>query len=652
MPDDIAFSYVRYSDPSQEKGDTLRRQREARETWLKAHPQVKLDTSLRLTDAGRSAYKRKNWDTYALAEFVKHIKSGRVKPGSYLLVENLDRLSREDAGEATELFLSIVNRGIIVVQLMPVVMEFRRPVNIQSLMFAIVELSRGHSESAAKSNRVGAAWQQRRTKACTGGVLTRRLPAWVEERDGKLHLIPDRADVVRRVFALAGAGFGLYTILHRLTDEGMSPFGTRLTPEEADSHRRARDEAGEPLTAEEEAALGSLGRWASRKSRVDEGGRVRVWVPSRWSVSYLHKILKDRRAVGDFQPMRDGKPDGEPIADYFPRCVDDNAWWRARLGAKERHRRPGRVGSEVNVFTGLLKSARDRHGDGWESYVTATETGRGNPYRVIRSNAMRSARPKSKPPKQDDPAKGKRDAKPHGYSFPLAVFEAAVLGQLKELDPREVLEADDSADEVASLRGEKARVEARISELEAELLVGDVTLARVVRTLEGRLKELGERLAEAERKASHPASAAWGEARSILEALDTAADPRDLRLRLRSALRRLINSIYLLVVPRGRDRLLAAQVWFAGGDRCRSYLVLHRPAKANASARQEGMWWVRSLATVAAPADLDLRRHEDVEELEAALAAADLAAVEPAAPSPVRRARRPGARSRQRPRPK
>ena len=41
-----------------------------------------------------------------------------------------------------------VNKGIIVVQLSPAVMEFRKPVNMMSLMFAIVELSRGHSESA------------------------------------------------------------------------------------------------------------------------------------------------------------------------------------------------------------------------------------------------------------------------------------------------------------------------------------------------------------------------------------------------------------------------------------------------------------------------------------------------------------------------
>src|SRR5947208_3498002 len=153
-----AYSYLRFSSPAQATGDSIRRQTQAREQWLAAHPEAHLDASLVMTDAGRSAYRRKDWDTYALARFVEHIKSGRVEPGSYLLVENLDRLSREDAGEATELFLSIVNRGVIVVQLSPVVMEFARPVNTHSLMFAIMELSRGHSESVIKSERCRAAW--------------------------------------------------------------------------------------------------------------------------------------------------------------------------------------------------------------------------------------------------------------------------------------------------------------------------------------------------------------------------------------------------------------------------------------------------------------------------------------------------------------
>src|SRR5262245_16825792 len=111
----LAFSYLRFSSPRQADGDSIRRQNQNRGNWLSDHPDVKLDTSLVLEDRGRSAFRRTNWDTYALAQFVAYIKAGRIEPGSYLLVENLDRLSREDAGRATELFLSIVNDGVVIV---------------------------------------------------------------------------------------------------------------------------------------------------------------------------------------------------------------------------------------------------------------------------------------------------------------------------------------------------------------------------------------------------------------------------------------------------------------------------------------------------------------------------------------------------------
>src|SRR5436190_3739126 len=211
----LAYSYLRFSSLQQAAGDSVRRQTANREAWLEAHPEVRLDTSLVLEDRGRSAFRRKNWDTYALARFVDHVKGGRVKPGSYLLVENLDRLSRENAGEATELFLSIVNKGVVIVQLSPAVMEFRKPVNMHSLMFAVVELSRGHSESAIKSER-GRAWWARKQGEASTRVVTRKLPGWVRYEGGKLVLDPAGTRAVRRMFALARDGYGATAIAKKL----------------------------------------------------------------------------------------------------------------------------------------------------------------------------------------------------------------------------------------------------------------------------------------------------------------------------------------------------------------------------------------------------------------------------------------------------
>jgi hypothetical protein len=84
------------------------------------------------------------------------------------------------------------------------------------------------------------------------------------------------------------------------------------------------------------------------------------------------------------------------------------------------------------------------------------------------------------------------------------------------------------------------------------------------------------------------------------------------RLRLRAELRRVVDSVWLLVVPRGRDRLAAVQVHFAGGG-WRDYLLLHRPPKANARVRTPGRWYVAS-ARDFDPGDL--RDREEARQME------------------------------------
>src|SRR5262249_27662999 len=127
--------------------------------------------------------------------------------------------------------------------------------------------------------------------------------------------------------------------------------------------------------------------------------------------------------------------------------------------------------------------------------------------------------------------------------------------------------------------------------------------------------------AEARQEAASPAMEAWGQAKSLIENLDKAPDPEEARIRLRAAIRRIVDSVWLLVVPRGYARLAAVQIWFADGAHHRDYLILHQPTHANAAARKESKWWARSLAEVASPGALDLRKRSDAKKLEEAITA-------------------------------
>src|SRR5262245_7639979 len=176
-----AYSYLRFSSPEQAKGDSLRRQEELRDAWL-AKTGAVLDISLTLRDEGVSAFTgrhRENPDRHALAAFLELVRRGRIQRGSYLVVESLDRLSREHIRPALTLLLNLIDAGIRIVQLLPVEAVYDDKVEPMALMMAIMELSRGHSESRLKSERVGAAWHRKKAQDAAAGKqpITRRVPA-------------------------------------------------------------------------------------------------------------------------------------------------------------------------------------------------------------------------------------------------------------------------------------------------------------------------------------------------------------------------------------------------------------------------------------------------------------------------------------------
>src|SRR5262245_25916913 len=211
-----AYSYQRFSSPEQGKGDSLRRQDELRDAWLRRHL-VTLDTELEFRDEGVSGWRGANRsDTAALGQFLRLVNDGKIPKGSYLIVESLDRLSREHVQEALRLLLNLTAAGIKVVQLLPVEMVYDSKSDTTPLLMAVMELSRGHSESLMKSERVGRAWANLKRNAAAGKPITARCPSWLTVEDDRFRVLPDAAATVRRIFALAIEGFGIGAITKRL----------------------------------------------------------------------------------------------------------------------------------------------------------------------------------------------------------------------------------------------------------------------------------------------------------------------------------------------------------------------------------------------------------------------------------------------------
>ena len=119
-------------------------------------------------DIGISAFKGANVQSGALGQFLAAVKAGNVERGSYLLVESLDRLSREEILPAHTLFLSIVQAGINLVTLADKRVYRAKSTNLVDMITSLVIMERAHEESKTKSLRVGAAWKQKRSKATQG----------------------------------------------------------------------------------------------------------------------------------------------------------------------------------------------------------------------------------------------------------------------------------------------------------------------------------------------------------------------------------------------------------------------------------------------------------------------------------------------------
>lgn len=153
-----AYSYVRFSTKGQIEGDSLNRQLKSARDYAKEHNLI-LDESY--FDLGVSAFKGLNASDGNLGRFIAAVESGLISRGSFLLVENLDRISRNVITEAQQLFLRIINLDITIVTLMDKQVLSKDKINEDggiSMLISLLYMLRAHDESKRKSDRVASGW--------------------------------------------------------------------------------------------------------------------------------------------------------------------------------------------------------------------------------------------------------------------------------------------------------------------------------------------------------------------------------------------------------------------------------------------------------------------------------------------------------------
>lgn len=106
----VAYSYVRFSTPSQgsDHSDSLRRQTSEATQYCKTHNLILSEDHFH--DLGKSGYFGHNLsDDGQLKRFLDLCESGRINKGSYLICENLDRLTRSNIFTALETIRRILD---------------------------------------------------------------------------------------------------------------------------------------------------------------------------------------------------------------------------------------------------------------------------------------------------------------------------------------------------------------------------------------------------------------------------------------------------------------------------------------------------------------------------------------------------------------
>jgi DNA invertase Pin-like site-specific DNA recombinase len=281
-----AVSYKRFSTPKQGWGDSNRRQTDLAADYCKRHGLRLIDTYL---DAGLSGYTGAHLgDGGALRALLEAAKAGKFRRDTYLIVESLDRLSRQEISTAVRLFLDILDTGLVIVTLIDGEQVFtKKRVNSEmtALIIAIVILQRANNESRTRTERVKQAKAVARQKAREQKIpLTTLCPVWLTvsgRGDNRRFVVNiDRARIIERIFRLARSGNGTFRISQILNAEGAPTFND----------------------------------------------------DQKWRHTRVASLLTSRAVVGEYQPCLylevDGRkrrvPDPEgPIKDYYPPIISE-----------------------------------------------------------------------------------------------------------------------------------------------------------------------------------------------------------------------------------------------------------------------------------------------------------------------------------------
>lgn len=317
----LAFSYRRFSHIQQQEGHSLKRQLDIAIDYCNKHDlQLVDDDQYTFLDRAKSAFHGKNVDDKGeLKRFYDLVEAKAIPKGSYLIVESLDRLSRQHPREALPRFMDLLNADINIVSVNDG-RVYTKDFNQLDLIVSIMEMSRSHSESENKSIRVGKAWRDKQEAAAQSRTpMGATKPGWLDAvyrpedidktKKKPTHYVinEEKAKIVRSIFQMTIDGYGREVIARKLNEAGHKAF---------------------------------------------KGGN--------WGGSSVAQIIKSPTVIGTYQPMT-GKGSkrekvGPPIENFYDPIIDQATFYKANGAMTDRFR--GLVTKNTDSFNVWQKIAK------------------------------------------------------------------------------------------------------------------------------------------------------------------------------------------------------------------------------------------------------------------------------------------------------
>lgn len=215
--------YTRISKTSQQEGSGIDEQLSRIESYIKSKPEQFHDEPQHWQDIGLSAFKNKNIIDGQLAEFIQQVEEGSIGEGHALVIYSLDRLSRRSSWDE-DTIQKLVKAGVDIHDVStPVVLKHDDPFS-KIIMELIVQ--RGNNESKIKSERSTSGWAKRLKDTIENGkVFTKQLPRWLAADENNNYIvIPQQAEIIKRIFREYTNGMSSTMIARRLNDEELKSF--------------------------------------------------------------------------------------------------------------------------------------------------------------------------------------------------------------------------------------------------------------------------------------------------------------------------------------------------------------------------------------------------------------------------------------------